>query len=547
MAESRAYDDKEEPAMPIHTNTPGSLPVVTKETDQRPNDSSAISQNGSFKFERLPASLPSDIEPQSLGQLGILDLADELLINIFGHAKDSADIRNIRLTCRRFCSTSSHLLLDCLDLCLTAASLARAQEISCHPIVSKGIRVLHISLKSRRNLRDTTRFMYLAIQDLRGNINSVLRNPQSALENGNFASSAEFQPIFVERQRLLGSWCQYTETRKCSTHQQRLDVEVLRRGYEKYRMTYEWQRRTIKDGTYTQAIAAAVGRISRVTKLLFTNKFRYREGSPGFHANLWRHHTSASDVLDERMMLSIGASLGPEVKPTELTAQVPLALHAAGFPAAEVEVQYVTQSGIWPNSTWIGDQAQLHGLKAAAESLKVFTFEIRMWCSSPSEHISSASTYLRAVLEAANLEVLTLSVPSTFDSDEHIGSLLASLRWPHLREINLAFISFHLSELKRFVEGFRPGIFLNLKRVELRSGSWAEGLDVLRTKANPESQVGSLSGAECNSMASDQLQRILDGGQASLASQYVQGVPIRNPFLVTQDETIDEETNTDTI
>lgn len=123
--------------MPIHSNTSVSVPVVTKETDQRPNDSSAFSQNGLVKSKRLLASLTSDIEPQSLGQLGILDLADELLMNIFDHAADSSDIRNILLTCRRFCSTSSHLLLDCLNVRLTPASLARAQEISCHPTIPR--------------------------------------------------------------------------------------------------------------------------------------------------------------------------------------------------------------------------------------------------------------------------------------------------------------------------------------------------------------------------------------------------------------------------
>lgn len=535
--------------MPIQSNALlqlVSLSVVNKQIDQTANDSSASSKSELANSERLLASLRIEIEPHSRGHLGILDLADELLMNIFGHATDSADIRNIRLTCRRFCSTSSHLLLDCLDVCLTAASLARAQEISCHPTISKGIRVLHISLQSHNNLEDTTRFTYWAIQKLRENINAVLWNPQIALKNGNLASFAEFQPIFMERQRLLGSWCEYTETRKCSTRQQRLDVEVLRRGCEKYRMAYEWQRRTIKDGTFVQAIAAAVGRISRATKLLFTNKFRYLE-RPGFNANLWRHHDSASDVLDDRMMLSIGASLSPKVKSTELTVQVPLALHAAGFPAVEIGIQCLNQSGVWPESTWIGDEAQLHGLKAAAKSLKVFTFEMNTWCSSLPERISSYSTYLRVVLGAENLEVLTLLVPYPFQSDEHIGSLLASLRWPHLREINLSHFAFHLNDLKSFIEGLRPGALLNLREIRLRSGTWAEGLDVLRSKANPESQVGSLSGAECDSMVFDQIGRILNGGRASWASQYVQGVSIRNPFLVTEDETADEETNPSTI
>lgn len=111
---------------------------------------------------------------------------------------------------------------------------------------------------------------------------------------------------------------------------------------------------------------------------------------------------------------------------------------------------------------------------------------------------------------------------------------------------NLAFISFHMSELKSFMDGLRPGVFLNFEMVHLCSGTWAEGLDVLRSKANSESQVDDLKGAECTHISYHQQSRILYGGKASWASQYVQGVSIPNPFLVTEDETAGEETNTGT-
>lgn len=539
-----AYNDKE-PVVPKYLNAvPPSdgLSVVNKQTYQISNNSSASSQNGLTESERPQASLQSSIEPQSLHHHSILDLADELLINIFGYAKGGADIRNIRLTCRRFCGTSSHLLLDCLDVCLTAASLDRTQEISCHPALSKGIRGLHISLQAHNYLENASSFTSLAIQHLRENINLVLRNPQISLGNGSLASSAEFQLILKKRQRLLDSWCQYRDTQECSTQQQSLDVEVLYRGYEKYRMAYEWQQRTLQDGTFAQAIAATMGRIPKTTKLFFTNRLRYRGKPPRFHANLWKNHTSASDIFDDLMVLSIGASsLGSEVEPTELAVQLPLAIHAAGFPAVEMGIQRVSRFGTSGQSTWIQDQAQLLGLKAAAKNLQVFTFEGRITSLRRPEDICSASTYLRVVLTAANLRVLTLSLPFSCLHDEKIGSLLASVHWPHLREINLAHVPFHLNELETFVDRFQPGILIDLKLVHLRSGSWAEGLDVLRSKASPESQVGSLSGAECESWNTNRLRRIIDGGQMSQVSQYIQGASICNPFRVPWDGTIYEE------
>lgn len=331
--------------MPTHLSTvppPDGLSVVNKQTDQTSNDWSAPSQNGLTESERLRASLQSGVELHLRGRIGILDLADELLMNIFEHVADSADIRNIRLTCARFCSTSSHLLLDCLDVHLTAASLARAKEISCHPTIAKGIRILHISLQSITHLSSAAEFRSSAINYLEKNFNRVMRNHHHVSMNGNFISFAEFSSILRERKRLLRSWYLY-DGRGSSysfTQQQGLSVEALHRGYEKHRMAYEWQQRAIQDVEFAQAIAAAAGRMPRATKLLFTTKFRYQESPRDFYANLWRHLTSASDILDDRMMLYIDAiDRRPKVMPTELAVQVPLAIHAAGFPAVEIEVR----------------------------------------------------------------------------------------------------------------------------------------------------------------------------------------------------------------
>lgn len=221
-----AYNDKE-PVVPTHLNAvPPSdgLSVVKKQTDQTPNDSSASSPNGLTKSESLQASLQSSIEHHSPARIGILDLADELLMNVFEQAADSADIRNIRLTCGRFCSTSSHLLLDCLDICLTATSLARIKDISCHPAISKGIRILHISLQSLSHLPSSSQFLSSAIRYLQTNFNLVMSDHHRVFANGNFTSFAEFSSIFRERQRLMSFWYQYRAEQGRSRH---LDPQPL--------------------------------------------------------------------------------------------------------------------------------------------------------------------------------------------------------------------------------------------------------------------------------------------------------------------------------
>lgn len=93
-----------------------------------------------------------------LRPLRIMDLPDELLMRIFTYAritfyKDEfcsferhlnfdtvADIKNLGLTCRRFCNASSHLLLQSLRVDMTKpSSLERLEEVSRHPTIRKGL------------------------------------------------------------------------------------------------------------------------------------------------------------------------------------------------------------------------------------------------------------------------------------------------------------------------------------------------------------------------------------------------------------------------
>lgn len=548
-----AKNDGEEPVVPTHSSVlhpPVRLQVANMQTDQKTNDSSASSQDGLASTDGLPASLPSDITAQPPDRLSITDLPDELLLNIFENATYSADIRNIRLTCRQFCSTSSHLLLDCLDVCLTAASLARFREISCHPTISRGIRVFHISLQSHCLLERDSDLLIMAILNLRGNINWVATNSQKALESGNFSSAAELQSILSERKRLLKCLTLMERTKRTSysAHQQSLHRDVFRRVYEKNQKAWEWQQNTIEDETFAQEIAAAVRRMPRPIKLLFTDKYRYRARWPTCCTMLWMNHTSIADIFDEEIMMCMSKGFRfPRGNPTQLAVQVPLAIHAAGSSTIDQGVQFF----YWPMRIDAHGQNQVSCLKVAAESLKVFTFEDRTNRLSNPRTLLAFSTYLGVVLGAGNVEALKISLQpmqvsyfSLQPERGRIGSLLASLRWPYLREVNLTRIQFHLTDLKSFIEKLRPEACVALKYPRLLSGTWAEGLDLLRARANAESWVYSLTGAECDSIPSHQRRRIFNGEQASWANQYVQGAPIRNPFLVTEDETGDEGMDT---
>lgn len=118
----------------------------------------------------------SVLSREKIRNLSILDLPEELLIAIFEYVrgpnlieqvydakssnigKQIHDLRedelgrnavaNVRLACRRFCDTSSHLPITSMDLEVTPDSLTRLECISRHPAICKGVKriALHTHL-----------------------------------------------------------------------------------------------------------------------------------------------------------------------------------------------------------------------------------------------------------------------------------------------------------------------------------------------------------------------------------------------------------------
>lgn len=130
------------------------------------------------RLEAAQRALRVDIEVMSrrgLRDLHILDLPEEILCQIFDHLRgapsevaagdfscsryDAREIKNVRLTCRRFNGASSHLLLSFVTLDLDVASMSRIRAISKQPLVRKGVRGIKVRTRFydenlARNLRD---------------------------------------------------------------------------------------------------------------------------------------------------------------------------------------------------------------------------------------------------------------------------------------------------------------------------------------------------------------------------------------------------------
>lgn len=128
-----------------------------------------------------------------LRKLSLLDLPDELLLEIFDCFKgwvdsdqefyhinlevDTRSIQNSRLTCRRLCDISSHLLVPCVYVIPTLSSLEFLKQVTSHPKISRGTRVFRIdaSFYGARIANDIRRFAVLCSRKVREDIQHLER------------------------------------------------------------------------------------------------------------------------------------------------------------------------------------------------------------------------------------------------------------------------------------------------------------------------------------------------------------------------------------
>lgn len=96
-----------------------------------------------------------------LRPLHILDMPEEILAGIFEYAKGywhdeflgrdrgtgAKEVKNLRLTYKRFCSASFHLLIHTLSIDMTAESTLHLEEVFRHSSISKGVHALEVSLE----------------------------------------------------------------------------------------------------------------------------------------------------------------------------------------------------------------------------------------------------------------------------------------------------------------------------------------------------------------------------------------------------------------
>lgn len=514
-------------------------------------------------------------------KIGILDLPNEILRNIFDNFRenmeetgfwpgfdykaDTADIQNIRLVCQKFCDVSSHLLIPYLEVSPSRSSLERLDEIMRHSKISEGARVLSIDMSyySADMAQDLQLFSMICHDKLRNKIESlegILRSWQErqyydrlylgdtdgTAREDDTSEYAVVGDVLREYRRILSVWEEFSN----DSVDERIHLDEaalsLRRGHERYRALFQEQDQILQGGHFTRAVAAAMARShsgGRPNLWLYMSDYQVL---PWYHNDRSVHRgTTGMDLSadPDRLIQSEVIQRSPwwhareteeEEPPQSLLYELPLALRAEGVSLAGFQARINTPLTF--NFRMSHDQ--LSGLREVAETLNVFIFHLREddyegpdYGAHPDKLVGFYA-YLSAAM--GNVPSLSLSIGPE-QSFLSIEPLLTSPSWQRLRCVDLSFMNMDIHGLRRFVGMLEQGVGIELSRIRLTSGTWAEALDILRSKAGWGSYVWDPRGAECDVMdekvVDDIFNHDISDPAANNVSLYIAGVEgVQNPL-----------------
>ncbi|KAI1075443.1 hypothetical protein F5B20DRAFT_559734 [Whalleya microplaca] len=491
-----------------------------------------------------------------LRPLKILDLPDELLIRIFDYLKadthiyelyifhwgfnPAGDIKNLRLTCRRFYETSSHLLLHYVNVGMTRSSLAHLDEVSRHPSVSKGIRFIHLSLGPFYDsvlAHDIQAFAAYRASKLRQSIVAWER-AVNWHDCGKIPIEV-YQGAITKATPLAESWEELATQgidMKCADHL------IISRAHEQYLQLYENQKNI--SSSLAQAIASAMTRMPTATWVKIDDQNIYDDS--GWAIGSFRlKDFDETDSLLKKLLSPVEWSdarkhgLGPP--PFNVAEQLLFLIQRLEIPLAGLDIETPPPIASSSNTATTHEPTVLH---AAFKQLKAFSFRPQgtihdvYWTERAPEKWVHFTSLLRSLLHTKSLQKISLDFYFMIRDEPPLLLSMAPLlsyTWPKLKILYFNG-PFHFEELKAAVKPLGPNTEVQWAGY-LMSGSWADVLDFLRERNTVEQELGdvndSIYGQEYDRMTMIERRYIFKQDRShmlpSIATRYIRGWIPRNP------------------
>lgn len=400
-----------------------------------------------------------------LRPLKLVDLPNELLVEIFdylgavpwcSHAgpwcshkfsnpfpmpkSDIDPIGKLRLTCRRFCNTSSHLLVRQVTVHLTRQSLAHLEEVARHPSISKGVRDIDIRLDfySPCLAKDIYSFARSCMADLE----------RETIRWNN--RSNEYKKAGAKFFGICRSWHDVAANRTIE-EDDREDTRILRGAHEHYRQRYEDQASLRRDNILGRVIASAMTRLPITTRI-------------NLDVNTEPLHTFQLPMTDMHSPGSLHDFLaGPldkwspdrHPKSVDQLAEIPSGLCIA-FQQSSIRLTRLDVDIPMPDDMshlLPANHEDCDRFRAAVSCLKAVSLGSTRYGSEREENDwSPLITFLSILLNVSSLEEIDLELPitPTLNSVVARNPTLLSHTWPMLKWLKYNG-PFHLEDVKRII------------------------------------------------------------------------------------------------
>ncbi|KAK0644006.1 hypothetical protein B0T16DRAFT_494919 [Cercophora newfieldiana] len=451
-----------------------------------------------LEFERGVRDTINDLSRPAV-KATMLDLPNEVILEVMRfsietnrHGQPVFDhIKNCRLTCRCLSDAASRCLLPVVTVEISPASLARLEEISRHPLISKSVRTIRIHL-----------FMY------------------------DKSASSSFSLFVASCSSRLG-----LESRPLSRFK-RLDPEGIQRSW---------------GVSYAAALAKAVEFDD--TYSLRPNEFRFP-----FKAFEQKPERNAIEILDQTQFLlqpepflwkrsEVAFSYDPGDISQFMSGLTRVLTRHERFPhSLSMKLQFMMYEGdVSPPLT------QYRHIASGLRDLQSFTLTNGNPLMTMHDNYGPkrAMTLLAPYLDAPHLQTLNVTFVRRDNSEwpwEHLGMALAAKPRPALTSVSLKGIAIGPRHLMRLLGAPRPMVKLSFCLIFLQTGTWREVLDYLRLFSCPTESLRKPRGAEVEHLRKDEYQAVfghggLGSGSQSRVERYICGEDIPNPVPVMELET----------
>lgn len=196
--------------------------------------------------------------------------------------------------------------------------------------------------------------------------------------------------------------------------------------------------------------------------------------------------------------------------PVDLLYQIPLAFVRARNPLTQLGIHLVSTT-----DHKLGLRRELlDDLANAAEILEALEINCELILrADKSGGLARVSDLVCLLLKGGNLRSVTICFGYSFPLEHShmcgsgsLAPLFSLLSWVNLRRICFLHCYFEFDETNEHFDKLKPGSCIVLQNVHLLSGSWADLLDVIRAKADGDSEVLAVRFAEAEAVTDEFMQ-----------------------------------------